>query len=124
MSASPASRADPPARAGILAVALCAYVLAALFAKRRQHEVVHDRSHGQRDRVVTKKGDEFRNTEFFVSEGDRIKVSTSISAPLIGTAISSSNRRNCHVISMYQLHLARAEIFFIGCRSSVSPFVV
>jgi len=39
-------------------------------------------------RVVTKTGDAFRNTEFFVFEGDRVKASMSISARRITTGRS------------------------------------
>jgi PAS domain S-box-containing protein len=41
------------ARAGILAVALCAYVLAALFAERRQHEVVLAESEARLQEALT-----------------------------------------------------------------------
>ena len=41
------------ARAGILAVALCAYVLAALFAERRQHETALTESEGRLQEALT-----------------------------------------------------------------------
>ncbi len=41
------------ARAGILAVALCAYVLAALFAERRQHETALSESEGRLQEALT-----------------------------------------------------------------------
>ncbi len=41
------------ARAGILAVALCAYVLAALFAERRQHEAALSESEGRLQEALT-----------------------------------------------------------------------
>ncbi len=41
------------ARAGILAVALCAYVLAALFAERRQHEIALSESEARMQEALT-----------------------------------------------------------------------
>jgi hypothetical protein len=41
------------ARAGILAVALCAYVLAALFAERRQHESALSESEARLQEALT-----------------------------------------------------------------------
>jgi hypothetical protein len=47
-------------RAGILAVALCAYVLAALFAERRQHEVALAESEARLQEALTAGGSNSR----------------------------------------------------------------